>query len=46
MTTVGQAGAKIGIPDQAPTIATALKAMGYETGQFGKTIWATATNSC
>ncbi len=36
MTTVGQAGAKIGIPDQAVTIATALKAMGYETGQFGK----------
>ena len=36
MTTVGQAGAKIGIPDQAITIATALKAMGYETGQFGK----------
>jgi arylsulfatase A-like enzyme len=36
MTTVGQAGAKIGIPSQAPTIATALKAQGYETGQFGK----------
>ena len=36
MTTVGQAGAKIGIPDEAATIATALKAMGYETGQFGK----------
>jgi arylsulfatase len=36
MTTVGQAGAKIGIPDEAVTIATALKAMGYETGQFGK----------
>ncbi len=36
MTTVGQAGAKIGMPDEAPTIATALKAMGYETGQFGK----------
>src|SRR5208283_2241672 len=36
LTTVGQAGAKIGIPDQAPTIATALKALGYETGQFGK----------
>lgn len=36
MTTVGQAGAKVGIPDQAITIATALKAMSYETGQFGK----------
>ena len=36
MTTVGQAGATIGIPAEAPTIATALKAMGYETGQFGK----------
>ena len=36
MTTVGQAGASIGIPAQAVTIATALKAMGYATGQFGK----------
>jgi arylsulfatase A-like enzyme len=36
LTTVGQAGAKIGMPDEAPTIATALKSMGYETGQFGK----------
>jgi arylsulfatase len=36
MTTVGQAGASIGIPPQAVTIATALKAMGYATGQFGK----------
>jgi arylsulfatase A-like enzyme len=36
MTTVGQAGAKIGIPDAAPTIATVLKAQGYDTGQFGK----------
>ena len=36
MTTVGQAGADIGIPDQAVTIATALKDMGYATGQFGK----------
>jgi arylsulfatase A-like enzyme len=36
MTTVGQAGAKIGIPEQAVTIATALKSMGYATGQFGK----------
>src|SRR5215831_10722016 len=36
LTTVGQAGSKIGIPDEAPTIATALKALGYATGQFGK----------
>jgi arylsulfatase A-like enzyme len=36
MTTVGQAGAATGIPDQAPTIATALRSMGYATGQFGK----------
>jgi len=36
MTTVGQAGADVGLPAQAPTIATALKAMGYATGQFGK----------
>ena len=36
MTTVGQAGAKIGIPAQAVTIATVLKGMGYATGQFGK----------
>src|SRR3989475_11580290 len=36
MTTVGQAGAKIGIPAEAFTIATALTALGYETGQVGK----------
>jgi arylsulfatase A-like enzyme len=36
LTTVGQAGATIGMPDAAPTIATALKDMGYATGQFGK----------
>src|SRR3990172_8759385 len=36
LTTVGQAGATVGMPDKAPTIATALKAMGYATGQFGK----------
>jgi arylsulfatase len=36
LTTVGQAGADVGIPDQACTIATALKAQGYTTGQFGK----------
>ena len=36
MTTVGQAGSPIGLPAEAPTIATALKSMGYATGQFGK----------
>jgi arylsulfatase len=36
LTTVGQAGADVGMPAQAPTIATALKEMGYATGQFGK----------
>src|SRR5262249_50296169 len=36
MTTVGQAGADVGIPDQACTLATALKELGYTTGQFGK----------
>src|SRR5262249_30319176 len=36
LTTVGQAGSPLGIPDEAVTIATTLKAMGYATGQFGK----------
>jgi arylsulfatase A-like enzyme len=36
MTTVGQAGADVGIPAEAITIATVLKSMGYTTGQFGK----------
>jgi len=36
LTTVGQAGADVGLPAQAVTLATALKALGYETGQFGK----------
>jgi arylsulfatase A-like enzyme len=36
LTTVGQAGSDIGMPAQAPTIATALRSMGYATGQFGK----------
>jgi arylsulfatase len=36
LTTVGQAGSTLGIPDEAPTIATVLKSMGYATGQFGK----------
>jgi arylsulfatase len=36
LTTVGQAGSPLGIPDEAVTIATVLKSMGYATGQFGK----------
>jgi arylsulfatase A-like enzyme len=36
LTTVGQAGADVGLPAEACTIATALKALGYSTGQFGK----------
>lgn len=36
LTTVGQAGANVGMPAQACTLATALKAQGYLTGQFGK----------
>jgi arylsulfatase A-like enzyme len=36
LTTVGQAGADVGMPAQAPTIATVLHNMGYATGQFGK----------
>src|SRR5262245_23575966 len=36
LTTVGQAGADVGLPMQAATVASALKAQGYATGQFGK----------
>jgi arylsulfatase A-like enzyme len=36
LTTVGQAGADVGLPDQAVTLATVLKLLGYATGQFGK----------
>ena len=36
LTTVGQAGASVGLPAEAVTIATILKSMGYATGQFGK----------
>jgi len=32
LTTVGQAGADVGLPDEAVTLATALKSLGYETG--------------
>jgi arylsulfatase len=33
LTTVGQAGADVGIPAEAATLATAMKAQGYATGQ-------------
>jgi arylsulfatase len=36
LTTVGQAGADVGLPDQACTLATVMKSLGYSTGQFGK----------
>ncbi len=36
LTKVGMPGAVIGLQDKDPTIATALKAHGYATGQFGK----------
>jgi arylsulfatase A-like enzyme len=36
LTTVGQAGADVGLPEQAVTLATVLKSQGYATGQFGK----------
>jgi arylsulfatase A-like enzyme len=36
LVTVGQAGSPVGLPAQAMTVATALKSMGYATGQFGK----------
>jgi arylsulfatase len=36
LTTVGQAGADVGMPDQSVTVATVLKSLGYATAQFGK----------
>ena len=36
LTTVGQAGADVGLPAEAVTLATVLKSLGYEIGQFGK----------
>ena len=36
LTKVGMPGAEIGLKPEDPTIATALKELGYATGQFGK----------
>jgi arylsulfatase len=36
LTKVGLPGADVGLRDEDPTIATALKDLGYATGQFGK----------
>lgn len=36
LTKVGMPGADIGLRDEDPTIASALKELGYATGQFGK----------
>jgi arylsulfatase len=36
LTKVGMPGAPIGLQPEDPTVATALKAQGYATGQFGK----------
>src|SRR3979490_1269257 len=36
MTTVGQAGASVGLPAEMSPFAPALNAQGYATGQFGK----------
>jgi hypothetical protein len=36
LTKVGMPGAKVGLQPEDPTIARALKNLGYATGQFGK----------
>jgi len=46
MTKVGLPGATLGLQKEDPTIAELLKPLGYATGQFGRIIWATATNFC
>jgi arylsulfatase A-like enzyme len=40
LTTVGQAGSPVGMPAEAPTIATALKSMGYAPASSARTTWA------
>ena len=46
LTTVGQAGATVGMPAQAPTIATALKRKATPPASSARTTWATATSTC
>ena len=46
LTKVGMPGSDMGLRDKDPTIATALKSLGYATGQFGKTTSVTETSSC
>ena len=46
MTTVGQAGATIGLPAEAATIATALKSWATPPASSARTILAIATNFC
>ncbi len=46
LTTVGQAGADVGLPAQACTLATALKAQGTRRASSAKTISAISTSSC
>ena len=41
LTTVGQAGAKVGMPADAPTVATVLKAVATRRGSSARTISAT-----
>ena len=36
LTKVGMPGAKLGLSEEDPTMAQAIKAQGYATGQFGK----------
>ena len=36
LTSVGDVGMALGLSDEVPTIATALRALGYATGQFGQ----------
>ncbi len=43
---VGVPGATVGLQARDVTIAQALKPLGYATGQFGKTTWATGMSIC
>ena len=46
LTTVGQAGADVGMPAQSVTTALVLKSMGYATVSSARTTSATSTNTC